>query len=297
MRRRSGAARGDYDGLVESAVPMAAPDLTPLFSLDGKVALVTGGSRGIGRMMAEGLLRAGASVYLTARKSGACERAAAELSALGRCEALPANVATADGRAALVEAIRAREDRLHILINNAGATWGAPYAEYPESAFDKVLNLNVKAPFLLTRDLTPLLERGATASDPARVIIVGSIDGIHVPQLLETGTFAYSTSKAAAHHLMKALAVELGPRHITVNAVAPGFFESKMTAGILETHGQNIVDACPLGRIGRPEDMAGIAIYLTSTAGAYTNGAVIPVDGGTHLTRRGAPERAAALGK
>ena len=270
-------------------------DLTSLFSLDGKVALVTGGSRGIGRMMAEGLVRAGASVYLTARKSGACARAAAEMSVLGRCEALPANVATADGRAALLEAFRAREDSLHILINNAGAAWGAPYADYPESAFDKLLDLNVKTPFLLTRDLTPLLERAATADDPARVIIVGSIDGIHVPQLLETGTFAYSASKAAVHHLTKALAVELGPRRITVNAVAPGFFESRMTAGILETHGRNIVDACPLGRIGRLEDMAGIAIYLASAAGAYTNGAVIPVDGGTHLTRRGAPERSAAI--
>ena len=269
---------------------MAKMDIASLFSLTGKVALVTGGSRGIGRMMAEGLLRAGAAVYITARTSGACERTADELAALGRCVALPANVATADGRAALVEAMGAREDRLHILINNAGAAWGAPYAEYPESAWDKLLDLNVKAPFFLTRDLTPLLERAATDDDPARVIIVGSIDGIHVPQLLEAGTFAYGASKAAVHHLAKTLAVELGPRRITVNAVAPGFFESQMTAGILYTHGANIVDACPLGRIGRAADMAGIAVYLASPAGAYTNGAVIPVDGGTHLTRRGAPE-------
>ncbi len=275
---------------------MAQTDLTALFSLDGKVALVTGGSRGIGRMIAEGLLRAGAAVYVTARKSGACERTAEKLSSLGRCVALPANVTTAEGRAALLDAIGGREDRLDILVNNAGAAWGAPYAQYPESAFDKLLDLNVKAPFLLTRDLTPLLERAATSDDPARVIIVGSIDGIHVPQLLEAGTFAYSASKAAVHHLTKTLAVELGPRQITVNAIAPGFFESRMTAGILETHGQNIIDACPLGRIGRLEDMAGIVIYLASAAGAYTNGAVIPVDGGTHLTRRGAPERAAAVG-
>ena len=209
---------------------MAKMDIASLFSLTGKVALVTGGSRGIGRMMAEGLLRAGAAVYISARTSGACERTADELAALGRCVALPANVATADGRAALVEAMGAREDRLHILINNAGAAWGAPYAEYPESAWDKLLDLNVKAPFLLTRDLTPLLERAATDDDPARVIIVGSIDGIHVPQLLEAGTFAYGASKAAVHHLAKTLAVELGPRRITVNAVAPGFFESQMTA-------------------------------------------------------------------
>lgn len=265
---------------------MAEIDLASLFSLSGKVALITGGSRGIGRMMAAGLLQAGASVYISARKQEVCERTARELSALGRCVPLPADVARPGGRAALVDAFRAREDRLHVLINNAGAAWGAPYAEYPESAWDKVLALNTKAPFLLTRDLTPLLERAATPADPARVINVGSIDGLHVPQLFEAGTFAYSASKAAVHHLTRTLAIELGPRNITVNAVAPGFFESKMTAGVMRMHGSDIVAACPLGRIGRPEDMAGIAIYLASRAGAYTNGAVIPVDGGTWLTRR-----------
>jgi NAD(P)-dependent dehydrogenase (short-subunit alcohol dehydrogenase family) len=262
---------------------MAGIDVASLFALSGKVALVTGGSRGIGRMMAEGLVQAGATVYVSSRKKDACDRTADELSALGRCHAAPADVATDDGRAALVEAMGARESRLHILINNAGAAWAAPYAEYPASAFDKVLGLNVSAPFLLTRDLTPLLERGAAEGDPARVINVGSMDGLHVQRLVRTGTFAYSASKAAVHHLTRTLAVELGPRNITVNAVAPGFFESRMTADVLQRYGADITAACPLGRIGRPEEMAGIAIYLASRAGAYTNGAVIPVDGGTLL--------------
>jgi NAD(P)-dependent dehydrogenase (short-subunit alcohol dehydrogenase family) len=254
-----------------------------LFSLSGKVALVTGGSRGIGIAIAEGLLRAGAKVFISSRKKDPCDRAAGELSSIGPCISVPSDVATIEGRAALVEAVGAGEERLHILVNNAGTTWGAPYAEYPESAFEKTLGLNVIAPFALTRDLTPMLERVATADDPARVVNVGSIAGIRAEQLIPTGTFAYSASKAALHHLTRTLAAELGPRHITVNAIAPGFFESKMTAEILSRHREVIAAACPLGRIGRPDDMAGIAIYLTSRAGAYTNGAVIPVDGGTSL--------------
>ena len=166
-------------------------------------------------------------------------------------------------------------------MNNAGASWGAPYEAYPPSAFDKVLGLNVASPFLLTRDLTPLLQTTATFDDPARVINIGSMDGLHVDQLVGTGTFAYSASKAAVHHLTRTLAVELGPRHITVNANAPRVFRSKMTADILKEYGSDIEQACPLGRIGHPEEMAGIAIYLASRAGAYTNGAVIPIDGGT----------------
>ena len=190
---------------------MAGIDVASLFSLTGKTALVTGGSRGIGRMMAEGLVQAGVTVYISSRRQDACDRTAIELSAAGPCHSLPADVATGEGRTALVEAIGAREPRLHILINNAGAAWGAPYAEYPAAAFDKVLRLNVAAPFLLTRDLTPLLERGAADGDPARVINVGSMDGLHVQQRVGTGTFAYSASKAAVHHLTRTLAVELGP--------------------------------------------------------------------------------------
>ena len=264
---------------------MSDTDFSALFTLSGKVALVTGGSSGIGRMMAEGLLRAGASVYISSRKRDVCDQVARELAEIGPCAAIPADVSRTDGRAELVESMGVLEDCLHVLVNNAGAAWAAPFADYPEAAFDKVFGLNVKAPFLLTRDLTPLLERGASEDDPARVINVGSMDGLHVPQLIGTGTFAYSASKAALHHLTRTLAVELGPRNITVNAVAPGFFASRMTAGVLDRHGADIQAACPLGRLGRPEDMAGIAIYLASRAGAYTNGAVIPVDGGTLLTR------------
>ena len=180
-------------------------------------------------------------------------------------------------------ALGERTDRLDILVNNAGAAWGAPYAEFPESGFRKVLELNVTALFFLTRDLTPRLEMAASPDDPARVINIGSMDGIKVPTVLETGTFPYSASKAAVHHMTRTLAVELAPRHITVNAIAPGFFESKMTEASLERYRDNIEQNCPLGRIGRPEEMAGIAIYLASRAGAYTTGAVIPVDGGTSI--------------
>ena len=260
---------------------MSTIDVSSLFSLEGKVALITGGSRGIGRMIAEGYLQSGATVYITARKREACDRTAAEFGHLGTCVSLPGDVSTEEGRAALVETIAAREDRLHILVNNAGANWGAPYGEFPEKGFRKVIDLNLTAVFFLTRDLTPLLERAASAADPARVINVGSMDGIHVPTIIPTGVFAYASSKGGVHHLSKCLAVELGPRNITVNAIAPGYFESRMTAEVLVEHGDRIRGACPLDRIGRPEEMAGIAIYLASRAGAYTNGAVIPVDGGT----------------
>ena len=258
-------------------------DITSLYSLEGKVALVTGGSRGIGLMIAEGLLKAGAKVFISSRKQSVCDETALELSTIGPCFSLPADVSTVEGRAALIKALTSSTDQLHVLVNNAGASWGAPYEAYPPSAFDKVLGLNVASPFLLTRDLTPLLQTGATFDDPARVINIGSMDGLHVDQLVGTGTFAYSASKAAVHHLTRTLAVELGPRHITVNAIAPGFFRSKMTADILKEYGSDIEQACPLGRIGHPEEMAGIAIYLASRAGAYTNGAVIPIDGGTLL--------------
>ena len=258
-------------------------DFSTLFSLSGKVALVTGGSRGIGLMIAEGLLRAGATVYISSRKEQTCNDIAQKLSNLGPCIALPADVSTIEGRATLITSLEKKTKPLNILVNNAGASWGAPYETYPESAFEKLFALNVSAAFFLTRDLTPLLQQTAVSADPARVINIGSMDGLHVPQLIKTGTFAYSASKAAVHHLTKTLAVELGPKHITVNAIAPGFFKSKMTAEVLKQHGDEIVDACPLGRIGQPEEMAGIAIYLASRAGAYTNGAVIQVDGGTLL--------------
>jgi NAD(P)-dependent dehydrogenase (short-subunit alcohol dehydrogenase family) len=252
-----------------------------LFSIAGKVALVTGGSRGIGFMIAQGFVQAGARVYITARKADACKAAAAELSKAGECIAIPADVSTEAEAKRLAEAIAAREPALHILVNNAGANWGAPLAEFPDEAWDKVLAVNVKAIFHLTRALLPQLEKAASPADPARVINIGSIDGLHVPDL---ETYAYSTSKAAVHHLTRVLAKKLAPKRITVNAVAPGPFESKMMAQTLRSFGKLIVESCPLKRIGEPEDMAGVAIYLASRAGAYVTGAVIPVDGGLATT-------------
>ncbi len=251
--------------------------MSDLFSIKDKVALVTGGSRGIGRMIARGYVEAGAKVYVSARKQDVCDQVAAELSQVGTCISVPADCGTQAGCEALAQAVAARESRLHILVNNAGANWGASLTEYPDSAWDKVLALNVKAVFHLTRACLPMLRAAATPADPARVINTGSIDGLRVP-LLET--YAYSSSKAAVHHLTRALAVRLAPDHITVNAVAPGPFESKMMHETLERFRDSIVGSCPLGRIGEPEDMAGVAIYLASRAGAYVTGAVIPVDGG-----------------
>lgn len=259
-------------------------DVSSLFNLTGKVALVTGGSRGIGKMIAEGYLQAGATVYISARKAEVCDQVAAELSATGPCHSLPADITDDGDRARLVAALGARTDRLDILVNNAGAAWGADYAGFPTSGFRKVLELNVTALFFLTRDLTGMLAQAGSPDDPARVINIGSMDGTKIPTVLRTTTFPYSASKAAVHHMTKALALELAPRHITVNAVAPGFFESKMTKQSLERFRDDIERNCPLHRIGRPEEMVGVAIYLASRAGAYTNGAVIPVDGGTSVT-------------
>jgi NAD(P)-dependent dehydrogenase (short-subunit alcohol dehydrogenase family) len=252
-----------------------------LFSLKGKVALVTGGSRGIGLMIARGFVAAGARVYISARKADDCQAAAAELSKHGVCVAVPADLSTEAEARRLADKVSARAPALHVLVNNAGANWGAPLAEFPDSAWDKVLALNVKAVFHLTRALLPQLEKAASAADPARVINIGSIDGLHVPAL---ETYAYSTSKAAVHHLTRVLARKLASRKITVNAVAPGPFESKMMAQTLRDFGAMIVESCPLKRIGEPEDMAGVAIYLASRAGAYVTGAVIPVDGGLSTT-------------
>ena len=248
-----------------------------LFSVEGKSVLVTGGSRGIGLMIARGFVEAGARVYVSSRNAQACDHVAAELSKVGTCVALPADLSTTEGVQRLAQAVAQHESTLNVLVNNAGANWGAPFAEFPESAWDKLLALNVKAIFFLTRELAGLLEKAARPGDPARVINIGSIDGLKVP-LLET--YAYSTSKAAVHHLTRVLARTLAARNITVNAVAPGPFESKMMAATLERFKDAIVANCPLGRIGEPDDMAGVAIYLASRAGAYLTGVVIPVDGG-----------------
>ena len=262
-------------------------DIQRLFSLEGKVALVTGGSRGIGYMISQGLLQAGARVCITARKAEACQQAAEALGEYGQCIAIPADVANPEGRRQLCEQLARLEPRLHILINNAGAAWGETYEAYPEAAFDKLMSINVTAVFGLTRALTPLLEAAASEEDdPARVVNIGSMDGLHIPTVTGVGTYAYTASKAAVHHLTRHLAVELGPRQITVNAVAPGFFPSKMTDQVFEHRLAEIEQNSLLGRVGKDEEMAGIAIYLCSRAGAYTHGAVIPVDGGTSINWR-----------
>jgi NAD(P)-dependent dehydrogenase (short-subunit alcohol dehydrogenase family) len=251
-------------------------ECSELFSIAGRTALVTGGSRGIGLMIARGYVEAGAKVYISSRKADACDRVAAELSEVGECIALPADLSSEAECRRLAEAVAEREPSLDILVNNAGATWGAPLEQYDEAAWERVLALNVKGVFHLTKFLVPLLEKAGTADEPARVINVGSIDGIHVP-ILET--YSYSASKAAVHQLTRHLARRLAPT-VTVNAIAPGPFESKMMAATLEAAGDAIAASAPLKRIGRPDDMAGVAIFLASRAGAYLTGAVIPVDGG-----------------
>ena len=251
--------------------------MSELFSIKGKVALVTGGSSGIGLMIARGFVEAGAKVYISSRKQEVCDRVAQELCQKGTCISLPADLSTEAGVKKLADEMAARESALHVLVNNAGTNWGAPFMEFPGSAWDKVLALNLKAVFLLTQGLVPLLEQAAQPADPARIINIGSSDGIHVPVL---EVYAYSASKAGLHHLTRHLARKLSIQNITVNAVAPGPFESKMMQATLERFRDQITAAVPLQRIGEPEDMAGVAIYLASRAGAYVTGAVISVDGG-----------------
>jgi NAD(P)-dependent dehydrogenase (short-subunit alcohol dehydrogenase family) len=251
-----------------------------LFSIKGKVALVTGGSRGIGLMIARGFIESGAKVYISSRKKEVCDETARLLSEIGECISLPTDLSTAEGCQSLSEQVKAREPELNILVNNAGAVWGAPIEEFPEAAWDKVMDTNVKGVFFLTQHLIPLLEKGARPGDPARVINIGSIDGLRVPSV---ENYSYSPSKAAVHHMTRVLAVKLGERNITVNAVAPGPFESQMMKWTLEHFRAEIEANCPLKRIGAPSDMAGAAIFLASRAGAYVNGAVIPVDGGISI--------------
>lgn len=260
---------------------MSTTDLARLFGLEGKSALVTGGTRGIGMMIARGLLQAGASVVISSRKADACDEAVAALSEFGSVRGVPADLSRQDECLRLAAEITGPLD---ILVNNAGATWGEPLESFPAAAWDRVLDLNVKSPFWMVQALLPALREAGTHDDPSRIINIGSIDGIHVSPM---PTYSYSASKAAIHQLTRVLAKELGPQHITVNAIAPGPFPSKMMAATLDAFGEAIAAGAPLRRIGRDDDMAGIAVFLASRAGSYVNGAVIPVDGGIATTASG----------
>lgn len=256
-----------------------------LFSVSGKTVVVTGGTSGLGLQMAEGLLRNGARVVIASRKKANCDSAMEILEPLGEVYAIAADVSTAEGRGALVTLVKEKFGKLDALINNAGTNFAAQLEDYTDEAFQKVINTNVSAVFSLTRDLTPLLASEATSENTSRVINIGSMDGIHVPIVQRIPTFAYSASKASLHHLTRSLAVDMANKHITVNAVAPGFFASKMTDYVFEHYLDDIEADCPLKRVGQPKEIIGIVTYLMSPAGSYTNGTVIPVDGGCSISK------------
>lgn len=255
--------------------------LERLFNVQGKIVLITGGSRGIGHAIAEGFVKAGARVYLCGRNAEASDLAAKKLSAYGECHSIPAHLGSVEGCRSLAAALGAREHRLDVLINNAGSIWAETLADYPEDGWDKVFDVNVKGPFFLIQALMPLIDNAASPDEPARIINIGSIDAFHVPH---HETYAYTSSKAATHQLSRHLAAQLASRHITVNVIAPGLFKSKMLAGTVQARGEEAVLApVPLKRFARPSDLAGAALYLASSAGSFVTGAVLPVDGG-HAT-------------
>ena len=264
-----------------------APTFDKLFSIQGKVALVTGGSRGIGEMIAAGFLAQGAKVYISSRKADACEATAKRLAETygGECIALPADLSKLTGVTALAEALAAREPKLDILVNNAGASWGAPLAEFPEIGWDKVMDTNVKGVFFLTQQVMPLLRAAAVGASPARVINIGSIDG------LKTSSFdawSYGASKAAVHHLTRFMAAKLTPERILCNAIAPGPYPTWMLSTGVGFGGETenvdwdrVGQRNPSRRVGTPEDIAGLATFLCSRAGEYVVGQVIASDGGS----------------
>jgi NAD(P)-dependent dehydrogenase (short-subunit alcohol dehydrogenase family) len=252
-----------------------------LFSLNGRVALVTGGSRGIGKMIATGLLHHGAKVYITARKAAACDAAAAELSRIGPCISLPADVSSVEGARKLAGEIMQREPRLDILVNNAGAAWGEDFDTFPEQGWDKVVDLNMKAPFFLTQALHEALKRSGTAERPAKVINIASIDGISVNPW---ETYSYTASKAGLIHLTRRMALRLAQDHIVMSGIAPGPFPSDMNKEARD-HGDAVAHRVPAGRVGNTEDMAGAAVFLASRAGDYVVGETIVVDGGVTIAR------------
>ncbi|PZU13967.1 MAG: 3-oxoacyl-ACP reductase [Sphingobium sp.] len=253
--------------------------MSDLFSLVGKKALVTGGAQGLGRMIAEGLLRAGATVAITSRKAEICEEAAREMAALGSCIPLPADLSTPEAAVDLVARYRDAVGECHILVNNAGKTWGGAIDSFPDKAWPSVMAVNVQTPFTMVRELLPELGASGTSADPARVINIGSVAGVKTARL---SAYSYAASKAAVHMMTRDLAGDLAERNITVNAVIPGFFPTKMTAHMRdEDHvDPDLLAHIPLRRLGSPDDIAGIVIFLCSRAGAYITGAEIPVDGG-----------------
>lgn len=251
--------------------------ISKLFDIEGKTALVTGGSRGIGLMIARGFVEAGVKTYISSRKADACERAAAELSKVGTCIPLAHDLGDMAEVKKLADELKARETKLDFLINNAGAAWAEPIDEYSEAGWDKLMNVNLKAIFFLTQGLLPVLRAAATKDDPARIVNIGSIDGILAPHL---ESYAYSASKAAVHHLTRNLAKHLAHDNINVNAIAPGPFETKMLAPVLATQRKAIEASVPRGRIGSDDDMIGAAIFYCSRASSYVTGTVLPVDGG-----------------
>jgi NAD(P)-dependent dehydrogenase (short-subunit alcohol dehydrogenase family) len=247
-----------------------------LFSVAGKVAVVTGGSRGIGAMIARGFVENGVKTYITARKEEELRATAEALSAHGECIAIPSNLGSVEGVSAFAGEIRSRESSLHILVNNAGATWGASVDEFPEAGWDKVMDLNVKSLFFLTQHLLPALRAAASDEDPARVINIGSVNGFSHPHM---NNYSYSASKAAVHHLTRHLGADLGWQNINVNGIAPGFFPSKMTAHMLREE-EKMASGFPRRRLGNAEDAAGTAIYLCSRASAWVTGHTVVLDGG-----------------
>ena len=254
--------------------------MSDLFDLSGKVALVTGGAQGLGRMIAEGLLGAGATVVITSRKEDVCKTAAAEMSTLGTCIALPCDLSSPEAAVDLAQRFReAAGGKLHILVNNAGKTWGGSLDEFPDKAWPGVMMVNVQAPFTLVRELLGELEAAGTGEDPARIINIGSAAGMTPARL---SAYSYSASKAAIHMLSRDLAGDLAVRNINVNALVPGFFPTKMTAHIRQDDDVDpkVLAQIPMGRLGKADEIAGTVVFLSSRAGAYVTGAQIPVDGG-----------------
>jgi len=269
-------------------------DFPSIFSLKGKVVVVTGGSRGLGLHAASGFLQAGVSkVYITSRKAAGCEAAVKALNALpnlapgAKAISVPADSAKIEGVEYLVKEVAKTTDHIDILFANAGATWGEEFDTHPDAAFAKVMDLNVKSVFNTIQKFAPMLQKNASIDDPSRVIVTASVAGIGVGTLGKQGTYGYSASKAAVIHLTKNLAVELGPRHILCNAIAPGFFPSKMASGLIEMTGgvERLAANNPNRRLGKPEDIAGIVVFLSSKAASHINGTVIPIDGGGVLGR------------